>query len=327
MSSDLKNNIGYNKEVVLNALEKLEKGESWFSSVVADGRPLFQQLVTAYIAGGHLLLEGVPGLAKTRAAKAVASVFGGLFSRIQFTPDLLPSDITGNMVFIPSSGEFSVRKGPVFANVVLADEINRAPAKVQSALLEAMEEKQVTIGETSYKLPENFFVVATKNPIEQEGTYRLPEAQLDRFIMQVNLSYPTRETEFEVLLMHEQEEMEFPIFSHPFSGEEIRALACAGEKVTIKDNVKNYILDIVRESRTPNSYIEFGASPRASIALMKCAKIKALIDKRDWVLPEDIKELAYDVMRHRIVKSFKAEADRIDSDAIISSILKSVKTP
>ncbi len=308
-------------------LARLDSAREYFNRTVIGGSHLFDRLITAYIAGGHVLLEGVPGLAKTRAAKAVSEIAGSDFSRIQFTPDLLPSDITGSMVFIPSSGEFTVRKGPVFAGVVLADEINRSPAKVQAALLEAMEERQVTIGESSFKLPDNFFVMATQNPIEQEGTYRLPEAQLDRFLMKLDLSYPSRANELEILSMHEKGEKEFPALSGKLYPDDIALLSEAAEGIIMKDEIKHYIVDIVRETRKKNRYIEFGASPRASIALMRCARIKALLERRGWVIPEDIKELAGDILRHRIIKSFEAEAEGTDSDAIISAILGSVKTP
>jgi MoxR-like ATPase len=308
-------------------LERLENAKEYFTKAVIDGDYLFDRLITAYIAGGHVLIEGVPGLAKTRAAKALAEISGSAFSRIQFTPDLLPSDITGSMVFIPSSGEFTVRKGPVFAGVVLADEINRSPARVQSALLEAMEERQVTIGESTCRLPDNFFVIATQNPIEQEGTYRLPEAQLDRFLMKLNLDYPSRDCEIEILSLHEKDEKQFPVLYDKLYHDDIAALSSSAEDVKIDKEIIKYIIDIVRETRKKNRLIEFGASPRASIGLMKCARIKALLEKREYVLPEDIKDLASDVLRHRIVISFEAEAEGTDADAIISAILGSVKTP
>lgn len=307
--------------------EKLENARQYFLKTVIGGDYLFRRLMTACIAGGHVLIEGVPGLAKTRAAKALAEISGSDFSRIQFTPDLLPADITGSMVFFPSTGEFVPRKGPVFAGVVLADEINRAPAKVQSALLEAMEERQVTIGETSLRLPDNFFVIATQNPIEQEGTYRLPESQLDRFMMKLLLSYPSREDELAVLSIHEKKEKEFPPLVEKLYPDDIAQLALSAEDIAVSDDIKRYIVDIVRETRKKNSYVEFGASPRASIALMKCARILALLEGRMWVVPDDIKEIAPDILRHRITTSFEAEADGTDSDAVIKAVLGSVKTP
>ncbi|MDX9801291.1 MAG: AAA family ATPase [Spirochaetia bacterium] len=308
-------------------LEKLEKARSCFVRTIVDGDYLFNRLMTAYIAGGHILLEGVPGLAKTRAVKALAEIAGSDFSRIQFTPDLLPSDITGSMVFIPATGEFKVRKGPVFAGMVLADEINRSPAKVQSALLEAMEEHQVTIGDSTLKLPDNFFVIATQNPIEQDGTYRLPEAQTDRFLMRLDLDYPSARGEMEILDLHEKGEKTSPALFERLNPEDIASLAAAAGSVAVNEEIKKYIIDIVRETRKKNKYIEYGASPRASIGLMKCARIKAMLENRNWVLPEDVKELARDILRHRIIKSFEAEADGINSDAIIAAILGAVKTP
>lgn len=307
--------------------EKITFAENYFASVVIGGEKLFRRIITAYAAGGHILLEGVPGLAKTRAAKAVAEIAGTDFSRIQFTPDLLPSDITGNMVFLPQKGEFITRKGPVFAGVVLADEINRAPAKVQAALLEAMEERQVTIGDSTLSLPENFFVIATQNPIEQEGTYRLPEAQLDRFLMKLNLGYPAPDEEFSIISMHEKREREFPRFGKNLTLEDLRLLEEVSESIVVKDEIKKYIITIVRETRKKNIYIEYGASPRGSVGLFRCARINAFLENRKWVIPEDIKELAPDILRHRIITSFQAEAEGITADDVISSILDSVKIP
>jgi len=315
------------EEIIQSVLERVEKARQYFVRTIVDGDFLFRRLMTAYIAGGHVLIEGVPGLAKTRAAKALAEISGSDFSRIQFTPDLLPSDITGSMVFIPQAGEFTVRKGPVFAGIILADEINRAPAKVQSALLEAMEERQVTIGDTTLKLPDNFFVIATQNPIEQDGTYRLPEAQTDRFLMKLDLGYPSGEGEMEILNLHEKGEKEFPALFEKLYPEDISALSQAAEAVTVDEEIKKYIISIVRETRKKNKYIEYGASPRASIGIMKCVRITAMLENRKWVLPEDVKELAGDILRHRIIRSFEAEADGIDSDAVIKTILGTVKTP
>ena len=307
--------------------EKLDKAKKYFLETVIDGEFLYNCLITAYIAGGHVLIEGVPGLAKTRAAKALSEITGADFSRIQFTPDLLPSDITGNLIFIPVTGEFTLRKGPVFSGLVLADEINRSPARVQSALLEAMEEKQVTIGESTFKLSDNFFVIATQNPIEQEGTYRLPEAQLDRFLMKLDIGYPSPDSELKILAIHDKDEKTFPMFKDKIIQEDIVKLSDAAENIILKDDIKKYIVDIVRETRKKNKYIEFGASPRASIGIMRCSRIKALLEKRKFVTPDDVKEIAPDILRHRIIRSFEAEAEGADSNIIISTILGAVRTP
>ncbi len=307
--------------------DKLETAKKYFLDTVIDGEFIYNRFITAYIAGGHVLIEGVPGLAKTRAAKALSEIAGADFSRIQFTPDLLPSDIIGNLVFIPVTGEFTVRKGPVFSGIVLADEINRAPARVQSALLEAMEERQVTIGESTHKLSANFFVIATQNPIEQEGTYRLPEAQLDRFLIKIDLVYPSHDSELKILAMHDKEEKAFPKLKDKITSEDILKLSDAAENITLNDDIKKYIVDIVRETRKKNKYIEFGASPRASIGIMRCSRIKALLEKRKFVTPDDIKEIAPDILRHRIIRSFEAEAEGADANIIVSAILGAVKTP
>jgi MoxR-like ATPase len=307
--------------------EKLDKAKKYFLETIIDGQLLYDRLLIAYITGGHVLVEGVPGLAKTRAAKALSEIMGADFSRIQFTPDLLPSDITGNLIFIPVTGEFALRKGPVFSGIVLADEINRAPARVQSALLEAMEENQVTIGESTLKLSSNFFVIATQNPIEQEGTYRLPEAQLDRFLMKLDIAYPSHDSELKILAMHDKEEKIFPRMKDKITQEDIAKLSEAAENIMLSDDIKKYIVDIVRETRKKNKYIEFGASPRASIGIMRCSRIKALLEKRKFVTPDDVKEIAPDILRHRIISSFEAEAEGADSNIIISTILGAVKTP
>ena len=323
----MENRVDNSQDNLANIFEKLEKAKKYFLETIIDGEFLYNRLLTAYITGGHVLIEGVPGLAKTRAAKALSEIVGADFSRIQFTPDLLPSDITGNLVFVPVTGEFTVRKGPVFSGVVLADEINRSPARVQSALLEAMEERQVTIGESTLKLPDNFFVIATQNPIEQEGTYRLPEAQLDRFLMKLDIAYPSLDSELKILSMHDKEEKSFPKFKDKITQEEVAKLADAAENVILNDDIKKYIIDIVRETRKKNKYIEFGASPRASIGIMRCSRMKAFLEQRKFVTPDDVKEIAPDILRHRIIRSFEAEAEGADSNIIVSTILGSVKTP
>jgi len=308
-------------------------------------------LLTALIAGGHILLEGVPGLAKTRAVKALAEITGLQFKRIQFTPDLLPADLTGTLIWEQATGGFSVRRGPVFANVILADEINRAPAKVQSALLEAMEEQQVTIGENSYPLPDPFFVLATQNPIEHEGTYALPEAELDRFLLKLLIRYPSPDEELRIL-----------DFSAPFTGgekapavnmalglSELEYLRKAADSVFTDEQILRYIVSVVAASRPAPSrsaqsidglplafsrpkeglfrYIAFGASPRATLALCRCAKIRALFEGRAFVTPEDVKAAAFPVLRHRLVLSYEAEADGLEPDSVISRILTLVPMP
>ncbi|MDR1948312.1 MAG: AAA family ATPase [Spirochaetaceae bacterium] len=305
-------------------------------------------LLMALIAGGHILLEGVPGLAKTLAVKSLADITGFLFKRIQFTPDLLPADLTGTLVWEQGRGVFSVRRGPVFANVLLADEINRAPAKVQSALLEAMEERQVTIGETTYPLPEPFFVLATQNPIEHEGTYALPEAQLDRFLLKLLIRYPGPEEEIRIL------EREGVRIGNPGAGllplnqvlglPALEALRRGAEAVRLDPAVARYIVSVVAATRPPAlrqagrapgfaeaeglyRYIAFGASPRASLALYRCCRIRALFEGRTFAGPEDVKTAAFPVLRHRIVLSYGAEADGLDADGLISRILSLVPVP
>ncbi len=296
---------------------------------------LFDGIMTAFIAGGHVLLEGVPGLAKTLAVKTFAQISGLDFKRIQFTPDLLPADVSGTLIYEQGKGTFSVRKGPVFANVVLADEINRASAKVQSAMLEAMEERQVTIGETSYALPEPFFVLATQNPIEQEGTYNLPEAELDRFLLKIVVPYPKAEEEFAVV------KTGGTAFSVPvrkiLSSSDIATLRKLLSKIVCDDALIEYIVSLTSVTRPSSDkkasehditrYIAFGASPRAGIALLQCAKAAALFQGRSFVLPEDVKLAAPAVMRHRLVLSYEAAADSVTADEIISRILDFVPVP
>jgi MoxR-like ATPase len=302
-------------------------------------------LLTALIAGGHILLEGVPGLAKTLAVKSLAAITGLLFKRIQFTPDLLPADLTGTLVWEQASGAFSVRRGPVFANLILADELNRAPAKVQSALLEAMEEKQVTIGEATYPLPSPFFVLATQNPIEHEGTYTLPEAELDRFLMKILIRYPSIEEEIQIVRRAASPDGPAPApLSAVLKPETLAVLRAAASSVFVDARLAAYMVSIAAASRPlapgPGAdtmekaareglyrYIAFGASPRASIALYRCARIRALFEGRSFVTPEDVKTAAPPVLRHRIVLSYEAEADGLDQDAVISRLLSFVPIP
>lgn len=306
---------------------------------------LIDDILTAFIAGGHVLLEGVPGLAKTLAIKTVAEILGLDFKRIQFTPDLLPADVTGTLIYEQNKGTFSVRKGPVFANVILADEINRAPAKVQSAMLEAMEEKQITIGEETYKLPDPFFVLATQNPVEQEGTYNLPEAELDRFLMKLVISYPAADNE--IRIVQTAGKAPYVPVKQIITSANIKDMKEAADKITCSEKLVEYIVSILTVTRpesskkqqagrtlvnTANSnditrYIHFGASPRAGIAMLQCAKVKALFAGRDFVLPEDIKAVALNVLRHRLVLSYEAAADNVTADDIISRILDFIPVP
>ncbi len=306
---------------------------------------LIDDILTAFIAGGHVLVEGVPGLAKTLAIKTTAEILGLDFKRIQFTPDLLPADVTGTLIYEQNKGSFSVRKGPVFANVILADEINRAPAKVQSAMLEAMEERQITIGEETYPLPEPFFVLATQNPVEQEGTYNLPEAELDRFLMKIVITYPSADNEIKIVQTCGNAP-NVPVNQIVSTGD-IKALREAASKVSCDEKLIEYIVSILAVTRPENSkrqqtgrtivntansnditrYIHFGASPRAGISMIQCAKVKALFAGRDFVLPEDIKAVALNVLRHRLVLSYEAAADNVTADDIITRILDFIPLP
>jgi MoxR-like ATPase len=303
---------------------------------VVGQREMVDGLLTALIAGGHALLEGVPGLAKTLAVKTLAELTGLRFKRVQFTPDLLPADLTGTHVWEQATGRFSVRRGPIFANVILADEINRAPAKVQSALLEAMEERQVTIGDESLKLPEPFFVLATQNPIEHEGTYALPEAELDRFLLKLTVPYPSREEEARIVRAAVSPAAASPV-APVLDAAALRSLSAAAEKVRVDEKVVEYMVSIVAATRPAEDrkkgtqdlyrYISFGASPRASLALFRCARVRALFDGRSYVTPEDAKTIAVSVLRHRMVLSYEAEADGLDADAVISRLLAFVPVP
>lgn len=294
---------------------------------------MVERLLIGLLTGGHILLEGVPGLAKTLAVRTLADVVAATFSRIQFTPDLLPADVIGTMVFDPKSQEFFVKRGPLFANIILADEINRAPAKVQAALLEAMQEKQVTIGGTTFTLDEPFLVLATQNPIENEGTYPLPEAQLDRFMLKVRVLYPSRDEEREIL-QRMGGNQPIPVERLLDPGEVLRARRRIAE-LYIDQKIADYIVDLVRATREPGSVgladlrplVAYGASPRASIALAAVARAHAYLRGRDYVVPEDIRALAPDVLRHRVVLTFEAEAENVTSDDVVERLLEAVKTP
>ena len=292
-------------------------------------------ILTAVFSGGHILLEGVPGLAKTLAIKSFAEISGLGFKRIQFTPDLLPADVSGTLIYEQGTGTFSVRNGPVFTNIVLADEINRSQAKVQSALLEAMAEKQVTIGEKTYQLPRPFMVLATQNPIEQEGTYDLPEAELDRFLLKVKVSYPTPEEEVEIVKTNGKAS-DVPL-RQILDADKIVAVRKLADSVQCDDKIVEYIVSIVNATRPDkkaqkrqgeiSKYISFGASPRAGIALLQCAKIQALFAGRSFVLPDDVKKAAVPVLRHRIVLSYEAAADSVSSDELVGKILDLMPVP
>ncbi|MCB0800645.1 MAG: AAA family ATPase, partial [Bacteroidales bacterium] len=301
--------------------------------VIIGQHYMLDRLLIGLLANGHILLEGVPGLAKTLAIKSLAQTVKADFSRIQFTPDLLPADLIGTMIYNQKQESFSVRKGPVFANFILADEINRAPAKVQSALLEAMQERQVTIGDSTHKLPEPFLVLATQNPVEQEGTYPLPEAQVDRFMLKVVITYPEKEEER--LIIRENLASEFPTAKTILKPEDIIRARSVVKEVYLDEKIENYILDIVFATRQPEKFglpkftplIAYGASPRAGISLAIAAKAYAFIRRRGFVVPEDVRSLCADVLRHRIGLTYEAEAENITQDQIIAEILNTVEVP
>ncbi|MDG3003439.1 AAA family ATPase [Paludisphaera mucosa] len=308
-------------------------------TVVVGQRPLIEKLIVALLAGGHVLVEGVPGLAKTRIVRALSQALDLPFRRIQFTPDLLPADLTGTQIYRPSSGTFDVRPGPIVTSVLLADEINRAPAKVQSALLEAMQEGQVTVGDETIILPETFWVLATQNPIEHEGTYPLPEAQLDRFLFKVLVGYPDRAAELAMLDLPSVAETSQPE-SRPddepplFNPEDVIRLRRLTASVRVADSIKEYVVDLVRATRDPEAYglglaplIELGASPRATISLVRAARAHALLNRRDYVTPHDVKSLARDVLRHRIMVSYEADAEGLSVDDVLMKILDHIPVP
>lgn len=330
-----------NDQVNIKELNEKIKQESEFvdlinlemKKVIVGQKHLIERLLIGLLSDGHLLLEGVPGLAKTLSIKTLSDAIDANFSRIQFTPDLLPADLIGTMIYSQKKEEFQVKKGPVFANFILADEINRSPAKVQSALLEAMQEKQVTIGEESFKLQQPFLVLATQNPIEQEGTYPLPEAQVDRFMMKVIIDYPEREEERSILRENLGED--FPKPSKILKPADIIKARNMVNQVYLDEKIENYILDIVFATRNPESaglaefknMIQYGASPRASINLAKAAKAYAFIRRRGYVVPEDIRAICHDVLRHRIGLTYEAEAENIASEDIIREIINKIEVP
>lgn len=289
---------------------------------------MIDKILIALLTGNHILLEGLPGLAKSLTVNTMAETLGLDFSRIQFTPDLLPSDVVGTEIYNEKTGEFHIKKGPIFGNVILADEINRAPAKVQSALLEAMQERQVTIANETYKLEQPFIVLATQNPIEQDGTYQLPEAQQDRFLMKVKVEYPTREEELEILeSLTSSIDFDSIKINKILSKDDILNLRKQVKEVHVDNKLKNYIVDIVFKTRENSPYITCGASPRATIAITLAAKANAFLNNRDFIMPEDIKRVIYDVLRHRILLSYEAEAEDKKVEEIIESILDTVVLP
>ena len=328
-SKDIKNITDIIKEesrVLSNLIDEMGK-------VIVGQKHLIERLLIGILANGHILLEGVPGLAKTLSVMSLAKAIQVKYQRIQFTPDLLPADLIGTLIYNPRSGEFTTKKGPIFANIILADEINRAPAKVQSALLESMQERQVTIGDETFKLDEPFLVLATQNPIEQEGTYPLPEAQVDRFMLKLNIEYPSKVEEREIL-----ERMAFtetnikinPVLSHG----DIKRLRSVVDQIYIDDKIKDYIVDLVIATREPgkynldlDEYIEYGASPRATIYLTIASKAYAFLKGRGYVTPQDVKSIGMDVLRHRVIITYEAEAEEMTSEEIIQNIFDNIDVP
>ena len=328
-------------EVDVMALNAAIKQESQFvekmlsevSKVVVGQKEMIDGVMMGLLTGGHVLLEGVPGLAKTLTIASLSKTISLNFNRIQFTPDLLPSDLIGTMVFNPKSGEFAPKKGPIFTNIVLADEINRAPAKVQSALLEAMAEKQVTIGEETYRLEAPFLVLATQNPLEQEGTYPLPEAQLDRFMFKILVEYPSKAEELEI--MNRMGTDHVPVIQSVIKREDLVRARERVDQIYVDNKLRNYIVEIVMATREPNKYglasiqnlLRVGGSPRATINLLRSAKAHAFLRGRGYVTAEDVKAVVYNVLRHRLILSFEAEAEEIKSDAVIKEVLSQIEVP
>src|SRR5436190_12632110 len=326
-------NIQETTRLVGELRARLEPLYRELEKVIVGQRPMIDPLLTGLLTGGHILLEGVPGLAKTLAVRTLARALRLSFHRIQFTPDLLPADVIGTQIYNPRSGDFSIKKGPIFANFVLADEINRAPAKVQSALLEAMQEKQVTIGDHTYALEQPFLVLATQNPIEQEGTYPLPEAQVDRFMLKLHLTYPSKEEELAILDRMALIEPDVSI-QPVLSAADIAELRQTIDGIYLDDKVKKYIVEIVHATRRPkdfglniDTYIQYGASPRATIFLTRGAKGQAFLEGRSYVTPQDIKTIGYDVLRHRVTVTYEAEAEEMTSEQLLKKIFDQVKVP
>ena len=320
-------------EKIKQESEFVDRLQNEIGKIIVGQKAMIERLLVGLLANGHILLEGVPGLAKTLAIKTLASSMTAKYQRIQFTPDLLPADLVGTMIYNQKDGNFFIRKGPIFSNFILADEINRAPAKVQSALLEAMQERQVTIGETTFHLEEPFLVLATQNPIEQEGTYPLPEAQVDRFMLKVKITYPSRDEELKI--MRQNVNMDQLEVQKVITPDEILKARELIHEVYVDEKIEKYILDIVFATRDPKEYnvpklfdlINYGASPRASINLALGAKAMAFIKRRGYVIPEDVRAICLDVLRHRIAVTYEAEAEEITSEYVIQEILNKVEVP
>jgi MoxR-like ATPase len=320
-------------EAVKAQSDFIPKVKEQIHQAVIGQEQLLDGLMLGLLAGGHVLLEGIPGLAKTLSVKSLAAAVQADFKRIQFTPDLLPADLIGTLIYNPQSGQFSTKKGPVFANIILADEINRAPAKVQSALLEAMAEKQVTIGDTTYQLPEPFMVLATQNPIEQQGTYPLPEAQLDRFMLKLKINYPTKAEELQIMERMAETSPLTPI-QPLITPTELVKVRQVIDQIYMDPKIKDYILNLILATREPAQfhldladYIEYGASPRATINLALAAKTYAFMEGRGYVVPHDVKTIAPDILRHRIIISYEAEAEDLSVETLITKILDEVEVP
>ncbi len=325
--SAINEQVKQESDFVISLKQEIEK-------VIVGQKYLIERLLVGLLANGHILVEGVPGLAKTLSIKTLAQAVNTKFQRIQFTPDLLPADLIGTLVYNPKEGTFTTKKGPIFANIILADEINRAPAKVQSALLEAMQERQVTIGENTYKLDEPFLVMATQNPIEQEGTYPLPEAQVDRFMLKINITYPSKEEEHKILKAMSFTDKEIKV-SSVVGPDDIKRTRKVVNEIYLDEKIEKYIIDIVFATREPAKYklgdlanlIQYGASPRASIYLTLASKAYAFIQGRGYVTPQDVKSIGPDVLRHRIIPSYEAEAEEKTSEDIIKRIFEEVEVP
>ncbi|MEE9356748.1 MAG: MoxR family ATPase [Methylococcaceae bacterium] len=320
------------------AQQKIQELKSFISSLIIGQEALVERMLIALLADGHILVEGAPGLAKTRAINVLSKGVKADFHRVQFTPDLLPADLTGTEIYRPEEGSFKFQRGPLFHNLILADEINRSPAKVQSALLEAMAERQITVGGATYPLPALFMVMATQNPIEQEGTYPLPEAQLDRFLLHIKIDYPNSKNEKLILSLArseaKQQKNEAKSAFEAISQEIIIQARQEILDIYLAENLEDYLLQIVLATRTPKPYgedleqwLQYGASPRASIALDRCARAKAWLGGRDYVSPDDIQEIAYDVLRHRIILSYEAEADNVTADQVIQQLIARIAVP
>lgn len=323
---DITKKVEKESELLRGIVTEIEK-------VIVGQKYLTERLLIALLTNGHVLIEGVPGLAKTLSVTTLARTIQASFHRIQFTPDLLPADLVGTLIYNPKTAEFTPKKGPIFANIILADEINRAPAKVQSALLEAMQERQVTIGDNTYPLDDLFMVLATQNPIEQEGTYPLPEAQIDRFMLKLKITYPTRDEERKILDRMATSSPRLDVNS-VISPEDIKRLRTLSDEIYMDDKIKEYIIDLVRATRVPEEYkldikdlIQYGASPRASIYLTVAAKAHAFLQGRGYVTPQDVKSIGMDVLRHRVIVSYEAEAEELTSEDLVARIFDSVEVP